>query len=85
MAVLTMSSMSVRVVDVTLSVDHRVDTGSRPIRREVSTGMFHIERTVARNDLPFEDTVRHRTEHRRLRIICVNKQRVSSYSGSKGS
>lgn len=67
-----MSSMRVWIVNITLAVNHGVNSCPGIIRREVSPRVFYVEGTVVRNDLPFEDTVGHRAEHRRLRIICKN-------------
>lgn len=61
---LTMSPMGVRVADITFAIDHRMDSRTRAVRGEVSPRMFHVERAIARYDLPLEDTIRHRTKHR---------------------
>lgn len=68
---LTVSEMGVWVSDVSLFVDHRVDARARTIRREVSSRMLHVVRAIARYNLPLEDTICHRAEHRRSRIICA--------------
>ena len=66
-----MSVMCVWVSHVSLFVDHGVDASPRAVRREVPPCMLHVVGAIARYNLPLEDTVCHRAEHRRLRIICV--------------
>lgn len=67
---LTVSSVCVRIGDVTIFVDDGVDPGAGAVRWEVSPRVLHVVSTIVGDDLPFEYTICHRTEHLRTRIVC---------------
>lgn len=67
-----MSSVGVGIADITLLVDNGVDARARVVRREIPARMLYVEGAIFGHDLPFEDTVRHRTKHTGLGITCEN-------------
>lgn len=66
-----MSPVRVGIAYISLLVDDRMHARTRPVRREVPPRMLHVERAILSYDLPFKHATRHRTEHCRLRIICL--------------
>lgn len=66
---LTMAAMRIRVADVTLAVYDGVHARARRVRWEIPSRVLHVERAIVCNDLSLEHAFRHRTEHRRMRVV----------------
>ena len=66
----------VRIDDVLLLVDHRVEVDTRIVARrrmvEVFRGLLHVKDTVLDVNLAVENTVHDGTESQTPRIICNN-------------
>lgn len=76
---LTLSNVFVRIADVILMIDHRVQRLVYLVRRKVVMRSFHVPRTAFRwYYLPVEDSITDTSEHVTIRLAW--KQKIYSRS-----